>query len=107
MTPELRKKIEDEFDERFSASKIWVIPSKDNFETISEIKSFLFSTITEVLEEKAQEIGKNMMVKSEKCRHCGGNGDAMDCKGGGDWREVDSFNKALSLAQQIIRGNKV
>lgn len=34
---------QERFEKEFCAEKIWVVPSKDNRETIEEIKSFLAS----------------------------------------------------------------
>jgi hypothetical protein len=36
-----KEQVEKEFDEKFSAEKIWVTPSKDNIQTIGDIKSFI------------------------------------------------------------------
>ena len=52
------EKITREFFEKFGANTIWVVPSKENVETILDIHQFLLKTLKSQKEEIVEEIEK-------------------------------------------------
>lgn len=50
-----------EFREKFSPEKIWVVPSKDNRETIEDIESFWLSKLAQQKKEIASKIISRIM----------------------------------------------
>jgi len=52
------EKITREFFEKFGANTIWVVPSKENVETILDIHQFLLKTLKSQREEIVEEIEK-------------------------------------------------
>lgn len=63
-TPEITKEgIIREFNKKYSAEKIWVTPSADNYETIGEIIDFYESQIEMLLKEIVGQESKTDITK--------------------------------------------
>ena len=122
MNENLKKKISEEFDERLEnilrglVIKGYEMGKKQSntpFEYTcdtdiakkewSKIKSFLFSTIEEVLEGKAKEIKERIpAIKTHPCNCCS-NPDEMADKRCPNCYYGDGFNKAFQKAIEIIK----
>lgn len=57
----------EKFDEQFSAYKIWVVPSSDNQQTISDMRSFLSSAISRAYEEGQSDTLRKVGEVTKKC----------------------------------------
>ena len=64
------EKITREFFEKFGANTIWVVPSKENVETILDIHQFLLKTLKfqreEIVEEIKKKKGRDMPTFDKK-----------------------------------------
>ena len=64
------EKITREFFEKFGANTIWVVPSKENVETILDIHQFLLKTLKfqreEIVEKIEKKKGRDMPMFDKK-----------------------------------------
>lgn len=60
---------------KFNPDTIWVVPSKDNIQTIKEIEQFILTSIKEVQEETRKEITDDLgkLMDIDRARKLGDN----------------------------------
>ena len=61
-------KLKEEFDKEFGPKTIWVVPSKENIETIKDIWSWIIQNFTPKEEVKKIDMKNKPMTKREEQR---------------------------------------